>query len=79
VELRSIAAPVRGTDGQVIAAINSSAQAGRRTLETVADELLAPLLATARRMQVDRPRQHRVRPGPVMAGRAGRQARGRPH
>jgi IclR family transcriptional regulator, pca regulon regulatory protein len=78
--LRSIAAPIRDADGQVIAAINISTHAGRRTLETIVDELLAPLLATARRIEVDLARSSRAtaraRPAPlapaalVAAGRA---------
>jgi len=67
--LRSIAAPLRNVDGQVIAAINISTHAGRRTLETIVDELLAPLLATARRIEADLARPARVparsRPAPL--------------
>jgi len=51
--LRSIAAPIRDADGQVIAAINVSTHAGRRTLNSVVDDLLPPLLATAQRIEVD--------------------------
>jgi IclR family pca regulon transcriptional regulator len=51
--LRSIAAPIRDADGQVIAAVNVSTHAGRRTLESIVADLLAPLLATARRIEVD--------------------------
>jgi IclR family pca regulon transcriptional regulator len=67
--LRSIAAPLRNVDGQVIAAINISTHAGRRTLATIVDELLAPLLATARRIEADLARPARVparsRPAPL--------------
>ena len=42
--LRSIAAPIRDADGQVIAAINISTHAGRRTLNTIVEEFLQPLL-----------------------------------
>ena len=51
--LRSIAAPIRDADGQVIAAINVSTHAGRRTLNSIVEELLQPLLATARRIELD--------------------------
>jgi IclR family pca regulon transcriptional regulator len=51
--LRSIAAPIRDADGQVIAAVNVSTHAGRRTLTGVVEELLQPLLATAQRIEVD--------------------------
>jgi IclR family pca regulon transcriptional regulator len=51
--LRSIAAPIRDADSQVIAAINISTHAGRRTLSTIVEEFLQPLLATARRIEVD--------------------------
>jgi IclR family pca regulon transcriptional regulator len=51
--LRSIAAPIRDADSQVIAAINVSTHAGRRTLNSIVEELLQPLLATARRIELD--------------------------
>jgi len=51
--LRSIAAPIRDADGQVIAAINVSTHAGRRTLNTIVEEFLQPLLTTAHRIEVD--------------------------
>jgi len=51
--LRSIAAPIRDADGQVIAAINISTHAGRRTLSIIVEEFLQPLLTTARRIEVD--------------------------
>jgi len=51
--LRSIAAPIRDADGQVIAAINISTHAGRRTLNTIVEEFLQPLLTTANRIEVD--------------------------
>src|SRR6202167_1444245 len=56
--LRSIAAPIRDADGQVIAAVNVSTHAGRRTLTSTVAELLQPLLATAERIELDlaRPR-----------------------
>jgi IclR family transcriptional regulator, pca regulon regulatory protein len=51
--LRSIAAPIRDADGQVIAAVNVSTHAGRRTLNSVVEDLLQPLLAAARRIEAD--------------------------
>jgi IclR family transcriptional regulator, pca regulon regulatory protein len=51
--LRSIAAPIRDADGQVIAAINVSTHAGRRTLENIVDDLLRPLLSTAYDIEKD--------------------------
>jgi IclR family pca regulon transcriptional regulator len=51
--LRSAAAPIHDADGQVIAAVNVSTHAGRRTLESIVEDLLQPLLATARRIEVD--------------------------
>ena len=51
--LRSVAAPIRDGDGQVIAAVNISTHAGRRTLDAIVEEFLQPLLTTARRIEVD--------------------------
>ncbi len=51
--LRSIGAPIRDADGRVVAAVNVSTHAGRRTLTTIVEELLQPLLATARRIELD--------------------------
>ena len=51
--LRSIAAPIRDAAGPVIAAVNVSPPAGRRTLTGNVEELLQPLLATAQRIEVD--------------------------
>src|ERR1700677_548676 len=51
--LRSIAAPIRDGDGQVIAAVNVSTHAGRRSLENIVDELLQPLLSTAYDIEKD--------------------------
>ena len=64
--LRSIAAPIRDADGEVIAAINVSTHAGRRTLTGIVEDLLQPLLATARHIEVDLARSRataRARPG----------------
>ena len=46
--LISIAAPLIGRGGQVLAAINVSGQANRTNARTMQAELLPPLLATAR-------------------------------
>src|ERR1700691_4768790 len=51
--LRSVAAPIRDADGKVIAAINVSTHAGRRSLNSIVEELLQPLLATARHIELD--------------------------
>ena len=51
--LRSVAAPIHDADGLVIAAVNVSTHAGRRTLDSVVEDLLQPLLATARRIEKD--------------------------
>ncbi|HYB49273.1 MAG TPA: IclR family transcriptional regulator C-terminal domain-containing protein [Streptosporangiaceae bacterium] len=58
--LRSIAAPIRDADGQVIAAVNISTHAGRRTLNTIVEEFLQPLLTTARRIELDLARSSRT-------------------
>ena len=46
--LRSVAAPVRDPHGRVLAAVNVSAHASRRSLEDIRRDLLPPLLETAR-------------------------------
>ncbi|MBL6276444.1 IclR family transcriptional regulator [Micromonospora fiedleri] len=51
--LRSLAAPIHGDDGAVIAAVNVSAHASRGTFDAIRRELLPPLLATARRIEED--------------------------
>jgi IclR family transcriptional regulator, pca regulon regulatory protein len=51
--LRSLAAPIRDADGTVIAAVNVSTHAGRRSLENVVQDLLRPLLSTAERIERD--------------------------
>jgi len=51
--LRSIAAPIRDADGTVVAAINVSTHAGRRSLDSVVADLLRPLLTTAERIERD--------------------------
>jgi IclR family transcriptional regulator, pca regulon regulatory protein len=51
--LRSVAAPIRDGDGRVIAAVNVSTHAGRRSMEQVVDDLLEPLLRTARAIEAD--------------------------
>ena len=45
--IRSIAAPLRGSDGSVIAALNVNAHAAETTLDTLLDHHLPHLLATA--------------------------------
>lgn len=51
--LRSVAAPIRGRDGQVVAAVNVSAHASRASADAVKNSLLPPLLATAERIESD--------------------------
>ena len=51
--LRSVAAPIRDRRGEVVAAINVSAHAGRRTIDWMRRELLPRLLATADRIEAD--------------------------
>ncbi|GAA3584197.1 IclR family transcriptional regulator C-terminal domain-containing protein [Amycolatopsis ultiminotia] len=45
--LRSVAAPIRGRNGRVVAAANISTHASRTSAETARAELVPPLLATA--------------------------------
>jgi IclR family pca regulon transcriptional regulator len=45
--LRSVAAPIHGGDGRVVAAVNLSTHASRTTAEAVRADLVPPLLATA--------------------------------
>ncbi|SCL33727.1 transcriptional regulator, IclR family [Micromonospora rhizosphaerae] len=51
--LRSLAVPIHGENGQVIAALNVSAHASRGPSEVIRKELLPPLLATAKRIEED--------------------------
>lgn len=51
--LRSLAAPIHGENGSVIAAVNISAHASRGPSEVIRKELLQPLLATAERIEED--------------------------
>jgi IclR family transcriptional regulator, pca regulon regulatory protein len=51
--VRSVAAPIRDAEGRAVAAINISTHAGRRTLDSIVAELLAPLLKTAERIERD--------------------------
>jgi IclR family transcriptional regulator, pca regulon regulatory protein len=51
--LRSVAAPIRDADGHVIAAVNVSTHAGRRSLDSIVEDLLQPLLATAQHIEAD--------------------------
>lgn len=53
VGLRSIAVPVHDRTGRVVAAANVSAHASRRTVEDMERDLLAPLRATAARIEAD--------------------------
>jgi IclR family transcriptional regulator, pca regulon regulatory protein len=51
--LRSIAAPIRDAQGQVVAAVNISAHTRRGTPQSVREELLPPLRQTAARIEED--------------------------
>ncbi|WP_216589731.1 IclR family transcriptional regulator domain-containing protein [Streptomyces brasiliscabiei] len=51
--LRSVAAPVRDRDGEVVAAVNIPVHAGRTSVESVRRDLLPPLLATVARIEAD--------------------------
>ncbi|MEU3275096.1 IclR family transcriptional regulator C-terminal domain-containing protein [Saccharomonospora sp. NPDC006951] len=51
--LRSVAVPIHGPDGKVVAAINLSTHASRTTPESAVAELLPPLLATAKDIEAD--------------------------
>ncbi|WP_249522937.1 IclR family transcriptional regulator [Modestobacter marinus] len=51
--LRSIAVPVRDGDGAVLAAMNISASARHVTPDAIRDELLPPLQAAAREIELD--------------------------
>jgi IclR family pca regulon transcriptional regulator len=51
--LRALAAPIKSSQGHVVAAINVSTQASRRTLEAIRRDLLPALLDTASRIERD--------------------------
>lgn len=51
--LRSMAAPIRDRHGRVIAAINVSTQASRRSVDDMRHEMSGPLLAAAARIESD--------------------------
>ncbi len=51
--LRSVAAPIRDGEGHAIAAVNVSTHAGRRTVTEIIDDLLEPLLRTAKLIESD--------------------------
>lgn len=62
--LRSVAVPVRGSDGRVLAAAGISAHAARTSLEQIRTRLLPPLTTAAGRIEADfgaaaRPRNRR--------------------
>jgi IclR family pca regulon transcriptional regulator len=51
--LVAIAAPVRGRGGRCVGAINLSTHVMRRSVDSVRDELVEPLLRTAKRIEAD--------------------------
>ncbi|MFF7937365.1 IclR family transcriptional regulator C-terminal domain-containing protein [Streptomyces sp. NPDC007940] len=65
--LRSIAAPVRDRDGEVVAAVNIPVQAGRTTLAAVRRDLLPALLETVAGIETDL----RMATGPARASSPG--------
>ncbi|MHA5046968.1 IclR family transcriptional regulator domain-containing protein [Streptomyces sp. SD15] len=65
--LRSVAAPVRDRDGEVVAAVNIPVHAGRNSAASVRRELLPPLLATVARIEADL----RMSTGPARAASPG--------
>jgi IclR family pca regulon transcriptional regulator len=51
--LRSVAAPIHSPDGRVVAAVNLSTHASRRTMDEIRSALLPPLLESAERIERD--------------------------
>ncbi|MEV5436924.1 IclR family transcriptional regulator C-terminal domain-containing protein [Streptomyces sp. NPDC052682] len=51
--LRSVAAPVRDRDGDVVAGVNIAVHAGRTSVESVRRDLLPHLVATVARIEAD--------------------------
>ncbi|WP_369276386.1 IclR family transcriptional regulator C-terminal domain-containing protein [Streptomyces sp. R11] len=51
--LRSLAAPVRDRDGEVVAAVNIAVHAGRNSIDSVRSDLLPHLLATVAGIEAD--------------------------
>ncbi|MEU0386676.1 IclR family transcriptional regulator domain-containing protein [Streptomyces chartreusis] len=51
--LRSVAAPVRDRDGDVVAAVNIAVHAGRNSVDSVRRDLLPHLLAAVARIEAD--------------------------
>ena len=68
--LRSVAAPIRDTEGRAIAAVNVSTHAGRRSVAEVLDDLLEPLLRTARAIETDLRRASGPAAGPASTRRS---------
>jgi len=67
----SLAAPIRDSDGTVVAAVNVATHAGRRSLDSIVADLLSPLLATAERIERDLA-SARTTAGATTAGAAAR-------
>jgi IclR family pca regulon transcriptional regulator len=57
--LRAVAAPIRDRSGKVVAALNVSAHASRRSLDAMRRDLLPPLLETAAKVEADLPTRTR--------------------
>ncbi|MBT2416504.1 helix-turn-helix domain-containing protein [Streptomyces sp. ISL-22] len=70
--LRSVAAPVRDRDGEVIAAVNIAVHAGRTSVDSVRRDLLPPLLATVAGIEADlRITKPVTNPGPAASPGSG--------
>ena len=68
--LRSVAAPIHDRAGEVVAAVNVSAHAGRTTLDQLRRAVVPQVVATARRIERDLANQRRHQPARVRAQRA---------
>ena len=53
ISLRSAAAPVHGSGGEVVAAVNVSVHASRASVDDIEERLVPPLLDTVARITAD--------------------------
>ena len=51
--VRSVAAPIHDRSGRVVAAVNVSTHAARATTDAIREQMLPPLLDTARAIEAD--------------------------
>jgi len=63
--LRSVAAPIRGAGGEVVAAVNVSAPARRGSTEDIVRDLVPPLRRAAERIGADLAQLERTAPGGI--------------